>query len=78
MAQLEKAIDFVPHTAQPQPPVPVDLRNTLFGSIEDVQTATLPKPQLPAVISSYEKTIGESFAYLCLLLQPYQCISPSP
>lgn len=61
MAQIEKAIDFIPHTAQPQPPVPIDLRNTLFGSIEDVQTATLPKPQLPSVISSYEKTIGKLF-----------------
>ncbi|XP_067928992.1 cilia- and flagella-associated protein 54-like [Watersipora subatra] len=54
---LEPAIDFVPHTAQPQPSVPVDLRNVLFSSIEEVQTATLPKPQLTCVISSYEKTI---------------------
>lgn len=56
---MERNLDFVPHTAQPQPAVPVDLRNTLFSSVEDVQAATLPKPQLPAVISSYQKTIGQ-------------------
>lgn len=55
----EHMLDFVPHTAQPQPAVPIDLRSALFASVEEVQTATLPKPQLTAVISSYEKTIGE-------------------
>lgn len=51
-------LDFAPHTAKPQPAVPEDLRTALFASIEDAQTVVLPKPQLNAVISSYEKTIG--------------------
>ena len=59
MSIAEPTIDFVPHTAQPQPAVPSDLRQALFASAEEVQTATLPKPQLSCVISSYEKTIGE-------------------
>lgn len=59
----EPTLDFAQHTAQPQPSVPNDMRTALFMSSEDVQTATLPKPQLNSVISSYEKTIGKYFIH---------------
>ena len=53
-------VDFVPTTAKPEPAMPPDLKQETYDSVDDIQTATLPRSQITVVLSSYDKTIGET------------------
>ena len=52
-------VEFVPSTAKPEPAMPPDRKHETYHSIDDIQTATLPRSQIAVVLSSYDKTIGK-------------------
>ena len=59
MSGASSKVDFLPNTARPQPTMPPDLSKEEFLSRDDVQTAPLPRGQIGAVMTSYDKTIGK-------------------